>query len=198
MWKLGLVSMLKDVKEFVVAEELFDENDVFNAINKINPDVLLLNIMLPCMNGHAVLKKLVRKKPALKCIVVAQQHEELLVKQVMYEGAHGLISKDADTVEILTAIQEVISIGSYFKNSSGKRIGINYRLKKETDNIFFSDRGNKILQLLSDGLSSEEIGRKLFISRRTVEDYRQQMMENAEVHNATALVKFAVKNGLVT
>jgi DNA-binding NarL/FixJ family response regulator len=197
VWRKGVISILLGTQEFKIVGEAPNGKRLLEMLSSVEPDIILLNLEMPEMNGYEVLKKLKFHKSAVKCIAVSLNYEQSLVQQVIDEGACAYISKKAEPAEILGTVRCVIENGSCF-DITLKTGNEHTRTRIPENAVVFSKREKEILQLLFEGLNSEQIGKKLFISRRTVEDYRQQMMSKAQVHNVAALLSYSLKENVLS
>lgn len=172
--------------------------------NKI-PDVLLLDLEMEEMDGIETLKylKVDAAYDELKVLILSMHKEERMIAYLMELGANGYIMKDAAPSEFELAIRTVYKEGFYFNESvSHAMLGsLKQKTKKPPkigNNYQLTEREKQVLQLIADGLTTTEIGEKLFLSKRTIEGHRKNLISKLNVRNTAALIMKAVKEGLIT
>ncbi|MFZ5553059.1 MAG: response regulator [Bacteroidota bacterium] len=166
--------------------------------------LVLMDIDMPVMNGIEATLQIKKKYPGIKILVLSMHDEPALIKKVMDSEADGYLLKNSDQEELLKAI-DVITGGKKYFSEEVIRLSQNKEAQKEnfslkpSDTVLFSqltDREKEILKQIAEGLSNKEIGDKLFISHRTVDTHRTNLMKKLDVHNIAGLIRFAIKNGL--
>ena len=159
------------------------------------PDIVLLDIDLPVMDGVEATREALRLYPDLKILVLSMHKDEEFYSAMIDLGVKGFILKESDTEEVIKAVDEIVKGSLYF--SQELLLGL---LKKRKDSICIelTPREQEVLALIAKGLSNVEIGEKLFISARTVEKHRAELLLKTDSKNSVSLVVYAIKNGLVT
>lgn len=162
-------------------------------------DVLLTDLDMPEMDGAQLTERLKQRKSGVKVIVLSMHDEAALVKRLMDLGADGYLVKSAGRDEVLLAIRNVQAGGRHFSSGllgslmeQGARSQAGQRVLKD-----LSGREIEVLAALAEGLSNKEIGKKLFISPRTVDTHRTNLMRKLDTHNVAGLVRIAISAGLV-
>jgi DNA-binding NarL/FixJ family response regulator len=162
-------------------------------------DVLLTDLDMPEMDGSQLITRMKEKKSAVKVLVLSMHDEAALVQRVMDLGADGYLVKSAGRDEVLLAIRSVYGGGRHFSSAllgsllaQGTRMQAGQRVLKD-----LSEREVEVLAALAEGLSNKEIGEKLFISPRTVDTHRTNLMRKLDTHNVAGLVRIAINAGLV-
>jgi len=165
------------------------------------PDVVLMDIDMPVMDGIETTKKATEKSPNLKILALSMFGDEKYYTQMIQAGAKGFILKNAGKLELENGIKEVASGESYFSSELLRKIIVEIGEKKVTASkeevIEFADREMEIIQLLSNGKDTKEIAEKLFLSARTIDSYRSKLLAKTGTNNTVSLVIYAIKNGLV-
>ncbi len=197
----GLKAMLHDVPEFEVVGEANNGKDLVRIAQTITVDVALTDIDMPIMNGIEAIKEIRKDNSGIKLVALTMHNEKALVQKVIEAGANGYLLKNADREEFIEAIGKVLEGQQYFssevtmtlldKSPSASSGMTHYDLSQLTE------REIEILKLVAEGLSNKEIGEKLFISHRTVDTHRTNLMKKLDVHNVAGLIRFAMKNGLI-
>ena len=192
----GLKAMLEKNAALKVVGEAANGKELIELIGKIPCDVICTDISMPVMDGIEATKYLTKKFPKIK-IVCLSIHEQIdYIKKMIDAGAVGYIFKDAPKEELEMAIKTVYAGKKYFNQKlfdillSSEKSG----LDNET---VLSDRENEILKLISEEYTNLEIAEKLFISVRTVDTHRQNLLQKLNVKNTAGLVKYAIKSGLL-
>ena len=161
------------------------------------PDIVILDIMLPYLNGIEVLRRLKSKNPEIQILVFSEASSRNVIKQAIEAGVDGFIEKDVNLTELEKAIERIIAGETFF----GPRITEIMRkimLNPEQDNSInaLTSRERQILQLIAEGHTSKEIAKILNISYKTADTHRANIMEKLDKHNVAELTRFAISSGL--
>jgi len=169
--------------------------ELLSILKHTKPDIVLLDIEMPVMDGVEATREAIKLYPDLKILVLSMHKDEEFYSSMIDLGVKGFILKESDTQEVIKAVDEIVKGSLYF--SQELLLGL---LKKRKDNICveLTTREQEVLALIAKGLSNVEIGEKLFISARTVEKHRAELLLKTESKNSVSLVVYAIKNGLVT
>lgn len=169
--------------------------ELLSILKHTKPDIVLLDIEMPVMDGVEATREALKLHPDLKILVLSMHKDEEFYSSMIDLGVKGFILKESDTQEVIKAVDEIVKGSLYF--SQELLLGL---LKKRKDNICveLTTREQEVLALIAKGLSNVEIGEKLFISARTVEKHRAELLLKTESKNSVSLVVYAIKNGLVT
>ena len=205
----GIKFLLLQDKEFITAGDSDSPADLYDTLEKKEVDILILDIYLDGMentikiNGFDVCEYVVKNYPATKVVALSMYNDADKVKRMMDAGARGFISKKAGFEELISGIKTVYSGKRYICVESAK----NFKnipqfvedelvaLKPKTD--FFSKREKEVLELMAKGYASKAIGKKLFITEKTVESHRKNMVTKAGVKNTMELISFATGRGII-
>lgn len=201
----GLTSIVKEMKDFEIIASGRNGKEGLQLAETMNPDIVLMDIDMPIMNGLEATRQIKSKVKDSKVIILTMHNEASLIKKVMEIGADGYLLKNSDREEFHNALCSVSRGKSYFSAEVTQRLlNPNESLKSsfgvDKDAVQLSkltEREVDVLKLIAEGLSNKEIGDQLFISHRTVDTHRTNLMKKLEVHNIAGLIKFAIKNGLV-
>jgi len=195
----GIQSMLKDASEIEIAGLYDSATATLNAITKDAPDILLLDINLPDINGIELCKQLKKKLSHLKVIAISNYDEVSFVKRMLNNGADGYLLKNTDKLELLTAFKTVLNGEQYLQRDIEKKL-LNQSIGKKTTNsllVKLTRREKEVLQAIAEELTTQEISEKLFISPKTVETHRMNIMSKLGAKNSVGIVKTAIENGLL-
>jgi DNA-binding NarL/FixJ family response regulator len=180
----GLNALLKERQDILVAGEAKNGRDALSLVKLLEPDVVLMDIDMPVMNGIEALREIKKVSPSTKVIILSMHEASGMIKNLMALGANGYLLKSCSQDELLGAIFSVA-------------IGQQYFSQGVVRSLLNTDRETEILQLIAGGYSNKEIGTKLYISHRTVDTHRTNLMKKLNVGNIAGLISFAIKKGLV-
>ena len=194
----GIKTMLKSNKEIEVLQSFETLNDTFENLNSA-VKVLLLDINLPDGNGINACKELLEKHPDLKIIALTNFEDTVFIKQIIKNGAMGYLLKNTDKKELTEAIKSVIEGNRYLPKKISD-ILLNDSIGIQNSNYFvpkLTVREKEILTLIIQEFTTEEIAVKLFVSTKTVESHRSNLIQKLGVKNSAGLVRVAFEKGLV-
>ena len=195
----GIESMLKDTREIEVVGTYENASETLKNLEKDAPDVLLLDINLPDINGIDLCRQLVKKHPDLKIIALTNFDDISFTKRMLKNGAHGYLLKNTDKLEILEALKVVLSDELYIQKDIQKKL-LNQTTKKTNDNGLqpnLTRREQDVLQAISEELTTQQISEKLFISVKTVETHRMNIMSKLGAKNSVGIIKIAIEKELL-
>jgi DNA-binding NarL/FixJ family response regulator len=196
----GLKHLLRQEKTLQLVGEAADGIKALELVEALQPDLLLLDLMIPRMHGLEVIRR-VRKDRDTKVIVVSMHSDEPYVVEAIRNGASGYVLKDSTSAELLHAIRAVAA-GNRYLSPALSDLAINAYLKK-LDGIVsdiystLSARERVVLQLAAEGHNTATIAKELFISPRTVESHRSNLMKKLSLHSQTDLVRFAIRKKII-
>ncbi len=196
----GLRRLLEAEEDFQVVGEASDGREVLEAVERHDPQIVVLDITMPLLGGLETLEQLRAKHPGVKVILLSVHGDSRFIQSAIALGADGYILKDGRAGEIVTAIREVMQGGSYFSPAVAREIVDQARNPKFVDNDPFSllsAREREVLHLIAEGMSAKEIAAQLEISAKTVEAHRTSLMRKLGVRKATELVRYALRHGLI-
>lgn len=195
----GIVSMLENVKEIQIVGVYPNAKKTLLGFSKNLPDVLLLDINLPDKNGIDLTKSLLKKYPDLKIIALTNFEDVSFVKRILKNGAHGYLLKNTDKTEIINALKTVLSGEVYLPEIIQKKLL--YQTHKQKTNESLSPKLTKremdVLLAISEELTTEQISQKLFISPKTVETHRMNIMSKLGAKNSVGIIKIAIEKQLL-
>jgi DNA-binding NarL/FixJ family response regulator len=193
----GLLTRLEGVE---VVGEAADGYSTLRLAEELRPDIVLLDIGMPGMNGLEVAQRLSELDPAIRVIILSMHASEEYVLRALRAGAAGYLLKDSAVAELELAIRAVVRGETYLSPPVSKRVVDEYvsRTGGTPDPLAsLTRRQREILQLVAEGHTSKDIAQRLGLSYRTVETHRNQMMKRLGVTDITGLVRFAVRSGVV-
>jgi len=172
--------------------------ELLNGLEKSLPDVLLLDIHLPDRNGDELVPVILKKYPGLKILTLTNFDSTVYVHHMLSHGALGYILKTATNEELAEAIETVNRGAQYVSDAMKEKMhDVDSKIRKAfSSRASLTPREKEILQLVVDGFTNPEIAQKLFLSIKTVDNYRTNIMMKLDVSNAAALVTKALRTGL--
>ena len=192
----GLKSLLKNQDEINVAAEAKNGREALRFLDLISVDVLLMDIDMPVMNGIDTLKEIRRQNSKVKVVILSMHNEAGMIKSLIDLGANGYLLKSCSQNELIDAIKKVVSGQSYFSSDVTLAL-LKPSANQSQPNELITDRETEILKLIAAGFSNKEIGNQLFISHRTVDTHRTNLMKKLDVNNIAGLISYAIRNRIV-
>lgn len=199
--RAGLRALLQNLSGVEVIAEAVDGRQALEAIKKHKPDVVLMDISMPGMNGLEAAAIATRDFPNSRIIMLSAHSSEEYVGQALRAGAAGYLLKDAATVELELAIHAVARGETYLSPAVSKHVISSYvrRVGGEAGSLeLLTPRQRETLQLVAQGKTTKEIARLMHVSVKTIETHRAQLMERLDIHDVAGLVRFALRVGLVS
>jgi DNA-binding NarL/FixJ family response regulator len=198
----GLKSLLSSSQDFEVIGEAGDGREAIRCVEKLKPDLILIDLSMPRMNGMEAIREIRRLSKEVKILVLTVHKSEEYILATFKAGADGYVLKDATHEELLMAIKSVLKGKNYISPEISEKVLEGYlegrkRLKSQTSWESLTSREREILKLIAEGYKNKEIAEELCISVKTVEKHRSNLMEKLNLHNVQALTAFAIEKGLV-
>jgi DNA-binding NarL/FixJ family response regulator len=200
LFREGVVTLLSTAEYIEVIAQAEDGQDAIEKVKQFNPNVVLLDIAMPRMNGIEATKKLKSLKPEIKIIILSMHLEKEYVKGVLEAGADGYLVKNCTYLQLTDAIQSVYNGKKYLSQDVTDQVISGYlspSVSKENDFDKLSEREKEIFLLFAEGNTAREIGDTLFISIKTVNTHKQNLLEKLNLKSNADMIKYALKNGLI-
>jgi two-component system, NarL family, response regulator NreC len=200
--RAGLTALLNTEPDLTVVGEASDGSECLRVAQAVQPDVILLDINMPGMNGLEVLPLLQQSAPQSRVLVLTMHDDSTYLRQVLRAGGAGYVLKQAADKELLSAIRTVYSGGTFLHPAHAQALLTDPSTAippAQSDNRLeqLSEREQEVLTLIALGYSNKEIAEKLFLSVKTVETYKARIMEKLELTTRAALVRFALQHKLL-
>lgn len=193
----GVKSLLEDIPDIDVVAIANDGNEALNTLNILSIDIVLMDIDMPYLNGIDATKQINAKYKDVKVIMLTMHSESSMIKNLIEIGAFGYLLKNSSKEELLDAIYKVSNGEKYFSSEVTMSLLNKDQSKSSSSAIDFTKRELDVIKLIADGYTNKEVGDKLFISHRTVDTHRTNIMKKVGVNNVAGLISYAIKNGLV-
>ena len=195
LFRNGLKFILNERDDMEVAGEASNGKEFLELLDFINPDVVLMDIGMPVMSGIEATKIALDMRPDLKILVLSMYGESEYYNSMIDMGVKGFVLKDVDNDELYQAILKVYAGGTHFSQELLLTI---IRSKTPDNKVVFTRREKDVLDLICKGFSNQQISEKLWISQRTVERHRSNLLAKTDSKNSISLVMYAIKNRLIT
>ncbi len=198
--RAGIRSLLEDIPGVVVTGEAGDGQIALQMIEKQMPDLVIMDIGMPGMNGLRVAALASESFPSVKVLILSMHNNEEYVLEALKSGAVGYLLKDASTLELHLAIDAISRGEIYLSQGVSRQVMSNYinRVNGRVDPLsVLTARQRQVLQLITQGYTTKEIAKELNISLSSAETHRTRLMERLDIHDIAGLVRFALQNGLV-
>jgi two-component system response regulator DegU len=203
LFRQGLSYILRRILTCEVVIEVASGHELFAALPTVLPDVVLLDLHMQEMDGKEVSRRLLQDYPQIKIIILSMEYSPDFILELMRLGVHGYLPKDTDQRILKEAIEQVQSKGYYIDDTVAQVMREGLQDKKKPTSpangllLTLTEREKEVLELLCQGLSSSQIAERLFISLRTVEGHRKNLLEKTGASNAVSLAMFAMKNRML-
>lgn len=197
----GLQFILETEADFDVVGEAADGLETVHIVEQLQPDVLVVDVMMPGLNGLEVLRRVAETTTRTNVVVVSMYANEAYVMEALQSGAKGYVLKNSTQDELIPAVREAAIGRRYISEALADTIEA--YMKKAKDGIvsdsyeMLSNREREVLHLAAEGLTNAEIGKRLFLSPRTIEDHRSSMMHKLGLRTHVDLVRYALRRGIL-
>ena len=199
--RAGLRKLLESLPDIEVVGEADDGQAVLTLAGQLHPHLVLMDIAMPGLNGLEAAARLTKLHPQTRVLILSMHQNEDYVRQALRAGAAGYLLKDAAPVELEHALKAVLRGQTYLSPAVSKGVMSDYvqRLRgEESPGEALTPRQREVLQLVAEGRSTKEIARRLELSVKTVETHRSQLMKQLDLHDVAALVRYAIRTGLIS
>ncbi len=198
----GLRALLASDSSFEIVGEARDGREAVRCVEKLGPDLILMDLSMPRMSGMDAIREIKKRYPETKIIALTVHKTEEYLLTTLQAGADGFVLKDATHDELILAIENVMGGKSYLSPGVSGKVIEGYLKGKEGSHSLgswesLSQREREVLKLIAEGYKNKEIAEDLCISLKTVEKHRANLMKKLDLHNAAALTVYAVEKGLV-
>jgi DNA-binding NarL/FixJ family response regulator len=200
----GLRSLFKSDPEFVIVGEAADGNEAIKLVAKHQPDVAILDISMPNLNGIDATRMIKKNYPRTKVLILTIHEDEEFIREMILIGADGYVVKNAEKKEIFDGVKAVANNQTFFSPTASKVLldGLIKRARnKEPETIEIENqltkRETEILKMIAEGMTSKEIAQKFYLSLSTVNSHRMNIMKKLNIHDTATLVKYAIEKKII-
>ncbi len=202
LFREGLRLVLGNYPHLLLTGEAANGQELLKRMGFAQPDVVLLDLTMPVMDGLETTQKIREQFPAVRILILTMNDDPNLIIHLLELGANGYLLKNADSSEIALALRACAENGYYFSDYVSSLMLKSMVQKTTVKPVFakeavFNEREKEVLRLICEGLTAAQIGKTIFLSPRTVEGIRAGLMEKTGTHNVAGLVMYAVKKGIV-
>ncbi|MEO9533479.1 MAG: response regulator transcription factor [Crocinitomicaceae bacterium] len=198
----GLKGFVATDASYKIVGEANNGNDAIKLASVLQPDIILMDIEMPGLSGIQASQEIKKERADCKIIIISMHKEKELIKKLISYGIDGYLLKNSSQLEVLSAMKKVLEGESYFSQDVNESLATkNSEIEdgKSEMAIFanLTEREIEILKLVALGKTNKEMGEALFISHRTVDTHRTNLMKKLEINNVAGLIRYAFKNGLI-
>ena len=201
----GMKMILNTYKEFSLIIEAYNGQQLVDNISKNKPDVILLDLKMPEMDGVAVIQWVKKHYPSIKILMLTMDDDQRMITHLLREGAHGYLLKNEAPEVVVDAIQQVVDKGVFINETAAHAMLNQLKLPKDKTSesshsdlpSFLTIREIEVLRLICQEKTTPEIAKTLFLSPRTIEGHRKKLLEKTGARNIAGLVIFATNHNLV-
>jgi len=201
MFRQALASMLNFETHFNVVGEVGNGRELMTILKSVEPDILLMDIEMPVMNGHEAFHLIRKKHPDLRIIIVSMYDDDGLVSEFISAGARAYLTKDTPIDQLFAAINKVYNEGFYFNDKTSKALVTGMRKEKNNNSVFdelsLTKREIDVLKTICAGKTNVEISKMLNISASTVDFHRKNIYKKTKCNNVADVIKYAIKHGFL-
>ena len=199
----GLRRVLEEHADWRVVAEASDGREAVRQADEHKPDIAILDIAMPLLNGIEATRQIVRNGPTVRVLVLSMHADEAYITQVLHAGAAGYLLKDSADVDLLQAVSAVAAGKSFFSPAIARLMLDDFVKRRSGEHGLvdryesLSEREREVFQLVAEGKANKEIATLLGISPSTVETHRSRLMEKLDVHSAVDVALYAVRRGII-
>jgi len=198
----GLRALIEKRPGFEVIAEAEDGRTTVKLTKELSPDIVIMDIAMPDMNGIEATRRIIEQVPNVKVIALSMHSDIRFVVEMLKAGASGYLLKDCASEELTNAIRAVTGSRAYLSPELATTVIKDYSRLVSKENLsafsLLTNREREVLQLLTEGKATREIASKLNVSVKTVETYRQKIMDKLDIHSIAGLTKYAIREGLTS
>jgi DNA-binding NarL/FixJ family response regulator len=197
----GLRALLAGEADFEVVGEADDGREALELVKRLNPDVLILDLMMPGLNGLEVARQMPRQSPGVRVVVLSMHDDEGFVLEALANGVSGYVLKDSNSSDLVHAVREVAAGRRYLSPPLSDRAIEAYQQRAKVGTMdkheTLTTREREVLQLSAEGHTNSEIAARLGISTRTAETHRSRVMHKLGLHTQSDLIRYAIRRGII-
>ena len=199
----GLAKLLEGEPNIRVVGEAHNGREAVNKVEELKPDVIVMDIAMPILNGIEATRQIKKIRPQSKIIILSMHSHDRFINELFSLGASGYLLKDSTGQDIIRAIQAAVRGDTYLSPSISRRVIENYvslkKNKSSQEELYsqLSNREREVFQMIAEGRSTKEIADILYVSQSTVKSHRANILEKLQIENLSQLIQFAISLNLV-
>ena len=198
----GLRALLEAEEDMSVVGEAENGRQAVQMAKRLQPDVVVMDIAMPSLNGLEATRQVSRESPKSKVLILSSYSDDEYVQQLTDAGAAGYLVKQTAAQDLVAAIREAKKGNAFFSPAISKRLLEHYRASigrppGEKKGPKLTPRETEVLQLIAEGYANKQIAGEMFISIKTVEKHRQQLMNKLDIHDVAGLTRYAISKGVI-
>lgn len=198
----GLLKLMEEQPAWEVVAEVGDGREAVRAAIALKPDVAILDVAMPLLNGIDAAQQILRRVPAMRILMLSMHSDEAYVTRALQAGATGYLLKDSAGKDLLKAV-EAVAAGRAFFSPAIERLMLDDYVRRAGSGVIdryetLSEREREIFQLIAEARSNKEVAALLDISPATVETHRARILQKLDIHNVAELVLYAVRRGVIS
>ena len=194
----GLRNIIEQRSNMHIIGEASDGREAIKVASKLLPDVIVIDVAMPGMNGIEAAQQIHKNHPNIKIIGLSMHSGKQFIQGMFKAGAYGYLLKDGDSDELITAITTVVQNKKYLSKDINQEFLSLLKKGKLLEKTYLSSREKEVLQLIAEGKSSKKIGEILFLSSKSIDVHRNNIMKKVDLFTISELTKYAIQNGLTT
>jgi DNA-binding NarL/FixJ family response regulator len=200
IFREGIIRIINEIENYQLKGEAANGSELLDLLESVQPDIILLDIEMPVMNGAETLEKILKMHPQQKVVMLSMYYSPVLVCYFFMKGARGYLSKDSSSDELFGAIEVVLENGYYMDTILSKKLLKEIIMGKKTrsmiDEIKLSDKEVQILKMILNEKTNREISSALDVTIHAVDYYRRNILQKTNQNTVVGLVKYAMSHGL--
>ena len=200
LFRDGLVKILENCNDIQVVGEASDGLEALKKVEQLKPQIVLLDLSMPKLSGLEVARRLKKEHPNIKIVILTMHEEEEYTLKMIKAGVSGYMLKDSAAHDVINAIRTTYEGKAFFSPHVSKILAESYRditSKEEDPYERLNDREREVLQLILEGNTNKEIATTLFLSPKTVDNHRTNLMRKLNVHSVSELMRWAAQKGIL-
>ena len=194
----GCAQILSKQPDMEVVGEANNGREAVDLAQQLQPDVVLMDVTMPSLNGIEGTRRIYDSCPRTKVLALSMHHDAVYVREILRAGARGYVVKDANDDALIEAVRAVARGEAYLSPSIADAVLSDYRRHVTNPIDLLTSREREVLQMIAEGRTNKEIAKILELSVYTVEAHRGKIMEKLNLHNTGDIVRFALRNGLIS
>lgn len=192
----GLAELVRKIPGIEIVGVADNGRMALDAIRENRPDVVIMDIAMPDVDGIMVTKKALSEFPQPKIICLSMHADQQLIQGMFQAGAVAYLSKDCELSELITAVDKVMAGETFMSSSVLRTVTESYRNGADDTAVALTEREREVLIMLADGLTTKQIAGKLGLSIKTIGTYREHLMDKLDIRSIAGLTKYALRTGL--